>query len=136
MYNTKLPAENENHHVAIAIAISKFYWILQIFEIFLFSLLLCKGVFTCSILASIVTILVSFDAILMYFKAYGRNIILKLTSKVDISINPLQNCFKTYRYCDNSCKYCTCRWTHFFKYWVNTWKYRVTQIKVCYFKWL
>ena len=25
----------------------------------------------------------------------------------------LQNCFKTYKYCDNTREYYTCRWTHF-----------------------
>ena len=42
------------------------------------------------ILASIVTIIVTFEAILIYFKAYCRKITLKLTSKVDIYKNPLQ----------------------------------------------
>ena len=54
------------------------------------------------ILASIVTILVSFGAVFIYFKAYCRKITLKLTSKVDIYRNPLQNCFKTYKYCGNT----------------------------------
>ena len=65
------------------------------------------------ILAMIVTILVSFEAILIYFKAHGRNIALKLTSEIDIYRNPLQNCFETYKYCDHTCEYYTCRWTHF-----------------------
>ena len=46
------------------------------------------------ILASIVTILVSFEAILIYFKAYCRKITLKFTTKVDIYRNPLQNASK------------------------------------------
>ena len=46
------------------------------------------------ILASIVTILVSFGAILIYFKAYCRKITLKLTPEVDICRNPLQNASK------------------------------------------
>ena len=54
------------------------------------------------ILASIVTILVSFEAILVYFKAYFMKITLKLTSKVDIYRNPLHKCFKTYKYCGNT----------------------------------
>ena len=65
------------------------------------------------ILASIVTILVSFEAIIIYFKAYCSKITLKLTCKVDIYRNPLQNCFKLYKYCDNTCEYYTCRGTHF-----------------------
>ena len=65
------------------------------------------------ILASIVTILVSFEVILVYFKACCRKITLKLTSYVEIYRNPLQNCFKTYKYCGNTCEYYTCRWTHF-----------------------
>ena len=65
------------------------------------------------ILTSIVTLLVSFEAVVVYFKAYCRKITLKLTSKVDIYRNSLQNCFKTYKYCDNTCEYYTCKWTHF-----------------------
>ena len=65
------------------------------------------------ILTSIVTLLVSFEAVLVYFKAHCRKITLKLTSNVDIYRNSLQNCFKTYKYCDNTCEYYTCRWTHF-----------------------
>ena len=57
---------------------------------------------------------------------------MKLTSKVDIYRTPLQNCFKTYKYCDNTCKYCTCRWTHFFKYWLNTSKYYHNTYKYCH----
>ena len=68
---------------------------------------------TITVLASIVTILVNFEAILIYSKAYCKKITLKLTCRVDIYKNPLQYCFKTYKYCDNNCKYCTCRWTHF-----------------------
>ena len=30
-----------------------------------------------------------------------------------ISFKIDQNCFKTYKYCDNTCNYYTCRWTHF-----------------------
>ena len=37
-----------------------------------------------AILASIVTILISFEAILIYFKVYCKTINLKLTSKVEI----------------------------------------------------
>ena len=59
--------------------------------------------------ASIVTIFVSFEAILIYFKAYRKSINLKLTSKVDNFRNHLQNRFKTYKYCDNTCEFCTCR---------------------------
>ena len=65
------------------------------------------------ILASIVTILVSFEAILVYFKAYCMKITLKLTSYVEIYRNPLQNRLKIYKYCDNTCEYYPCRWTHF-----------------------
>ena len=65
------------------------------------------------ILASNVTILVSSETILVYFKACCRKITLKLTSYVEIYRNPLQNCFKTYKYCGNTCKYYTCRWTRF-----------------------
>ena len=61
------------------------------------------------ILASIVTILVSFEAVMVHFKAYCKKITLKLTSNVDIYRNPLQNCFKAYKYCDNTCEYYTCR---------------------------
>ena len=57
------------------------------------------GVFTCSILASIVTILVSIVVILMNIEP--------------ILEKPLQHCFKTYKYCDNTCEYYTYRWTHF-----------------------
>ena len=45
-----------------------------------------------AILASIVTILVSFEAILMYLKICGT---LKLTFKVDSYRKPPKNCFKT-----------------------------------------
>ena len=65
------------------------------------------------ILASIVTLHVSFQAILIYFKAYCWIITLKLTSKVVYYKNPLQNSFHNYKYCDNTPEYCTCRWTHF-----------------------
>ena len=61
------------------------------------------------ILASIATILVSFEAILVYFKAYCRQITLKLTSYVEIYRNPLQNRFKTDKYCGNTCECYTCR---------------------------
>ena len=61
------------------------------------------------ILASIVTILVSFEAILVYFKAYYRKITLKLTFKVDSYRKPLQNCFKTYKYRHNTDEHYTCR---------------------------
>ena len=47
---------------------------------------------------SIVTLLVSFEAVLVYFKAYCRKITLKLTSNVYIHRDSLQNCFKTYKY--------------------------------------
>ena len=40
-------------------------------------------------------------------------ITLKLTFKVDSYRKPLQNCFKTYKYCDNTREYSTCRWPHF-----------------------
>ena len=33
--------------------------------------------------------------------------------KVDSYREPLQNCFKTYKYCDNTREYCNCRWPHF-----------------------
>ena len=36
-----------------------------------------------------------------------------MTFKVDSYRKPLQNCFKTYKYCDNTREYCTCRWPHF-----------------------
>ena len=61
------------------------------------------------ILTSIVTLLVSFEAVLVYFKAYCRKITLKLTFKVDSYRKLLQNCFKTYKYCDNTGENCTCR---------------------------
>ena len=104
-----------------------------------------RGVFTCSILASIVTILgkycgntykywpntwkmcspasaifmsidtilVSFWAILIHFKASCWSITLELTSKVDNYRNPFQIPSKIYKYCANTCDYYTCRWTHF-----------------------
>ena len=65
------------------------------------------------ILASIVTILVSFEAIL---KRISVNINFRSQFKGNfpiISFKIDQNCFKTYKYCDNTCKYCTCRWTLF-----------------------
>ena len=36
-----------------------------------------------------------------------------LTFKVDSYRKPLQNCFKTNKYCDNTRGDCTCRWPHF-----------------------
>ena len=36
----------------------------------------------------------------------------KLPSKVDIYRNPLQKMLRTYKYCDNTCNYYTCRWTN------------------------
>ena len=36
-----------------------------------------------------------------------------MTFKVDSHKKPLQNCFKTYKYCDNTLEYFTCRWKHF-----------------------
>ena len=38
---------------------------------------------------------------------------LKLMFKVNAYRKPLQNCFKTFKYCDNTCKNCTCSWPHF-----------------------
>ena len=40
-------------------------------------------------------------------------LLVKLTSKVDIYRNYLQNVFYTYKYCDNTHEYWTCKWTHF-----------------------
>ena len=51
------------------------------------------------ILASIDTILVSFEANLKYFKASGWTITLKLTSKVDNHINSVQISSKSEEYC-------------------------------------
>ena len=65
------------------------------------------------ILVSIVTILVSFEAIL---KRISVNINFRSQFQSNfptISFEIDQNCFKTYKYCDNTCKYHTCRWTHF-----------------------
>jgi len=38
---------------------------------------------------------------------------MNLTFKHDFYRKPLQNCFKTCKYCDNTRKCCTRRWTHF-----------------------
>ena len=65
------------------------------------------------ILASIVTILVSFEAIL---KRISVNINLRSQFQSNfptISFKIDKNCSKTYKYCDNTCEYYTCRWTHF-----------------------
>ena len=65
------------------------------------------------ILTSIATILVSFEAILKWifvninFTSQFQGNFPKISFKID------QNCFKTYKYCDNTCNYYTCRWTHF-----------------------
>ena len=73
-----------------------------------------KKVFTSSvILASIVTVLVSFEAIL---KRISVNINIRSQFQSNfptISFEIDQNRFKTYKYCDNTCEYYTCRWTHF-----------------------
>ena len=66
-----------------------------------------------AIFMSIDTILVSFWAILIHFKASCWSITLELTSKVDNYRNPFQIPSKTYKYCANTCEYYTCRWTHF-----------------------
>ena len=66
-----------------------------------------------AILASIATILVSFEAIL---KRISVNINIRSQFQGNfptISFKIDQNCFKIYKYCDNTCKYYTCRWTHF-----------------------
>ena len=62
---------------------------------------------------SIVTILVCFEVILMYFKSCGWSLLWKLTFKVDSYRKPLQNCFKTYKYCANTCEYYTRKWSHY-----------------------
>ena len=55
-----------------------------------------KNVFTCKC------------NILMYFKACGRSLLWNWLYR-----KPLQNCFKTYKYCDTTCEYCACRWPYF-----------------------
>ena len=66
-----------------------------------------------AILASIDTILVSFEAILkrssvnINFRSQFQGNFPTISFKID------QNCFKTYKYCDNTCKYYTCMRTHF-----------------------
>ena len=61
-----------------------------------------------AIFASSVTILVSFEAIL---KRFSVKSISKQWSTT--SFKKHQNCFKTYKYSDNTREYYTCRWTHF-----------------------
>ena len=65
-----------------------------------------------------------------------------MTFKVDSYRKPLPNCFKTYKYCDNTCEYCTCKQTHFSsigtcKYWVGEYTLNWSGWKVvhihCYF---
>ena len=65
------------------------------------------------IFMSIDTILVSFEAILNYFKAFGWTITLEKTSEDNNYRNPLQIPPKSYEYNANTCEYYTCRWTHF-----------------------
>ena len=66
-----------------------------------------------AILTSIVTILVSFEALLksisvnINFRSQFQGNFPTSSFKID------QKCFKTYKYGDNTCKYYTCRWTHF-----------------------
>ena len=71
-----------------------------------------------AIFANIVTILVSFEAIL---KIFSVRINFKSQFQSDnlptTSFEIHQNCFKTYNYCDKTQKYCTCRWTHFSSIW-------------------
>ena len=65
------------------------------------------------ILTSIATILVSFEAILKRISV-NFNIRSQFQSNFPtISFEIDQNRFKTYKYCDNTCEYYTCRWTHF-----------------------
>ena len=65
------------------------------------------------ILTSIATILVSFEAILKRISV-NFNIRSQFQSNFPIiSFETDQNRFKTYKYCDNTCEYYTCRWTHF-----------------------
>ena len=65
------------------------------------------------ILTSIATILVSFEAILKKISV-NFNIRSQFQSNFPtISFEIDQNRFKTYKYCDNTCEYYTCRWTHF-----------------------
>ena len=65
------------------------------------------------ILTSIATILVSFEAILKRISV-NFNIRSQFQSNFPtISFQIHQNRFKTYKYCDNTCEYYTCRWTHF-----------------------
>ena len=76
-------------------------------------------------LTSIVTILVSIEVILtsigpilekcvhlqvQYSRALSQDL---QVLKEFWCISKLQSCFKTYKYYDNTCEYCTCRWTHF-----------------------
>ena len=67
-----------------------------------------------AIFASIVIILVSFEAILKGFSV-------RINFKSQFQSNDLPqalkyikiNCFKTYEYCDNTQEYCICTGTHF-----------------------
>ena len=65
------------------------------------------------ILTSIATILVSFEAILKRISV-NFNIRSQFQSNFPTTSFEIdQNRFKTCKYCDNTCEYYTCRWTHF-----------------------
>ena len=104
--------------------------------------MISKSVFTCSILASIVTILIKYcDNTYEYWantwkmcspasvifasivtillsnfnEVFCKYQLWKLISKQwsTTTFEIHQNCFKTYKDCDNTCEYCTCRLKHF-----------------------
>ena len=66
-----------------------------------------------AIFASVVAILVSFEAILMYFSNFVVDHYFEIDFQSWFLQKPLQNCFKTYDYYDNTREYCTCRWPIF-----------------------
>ena len=66
-----------------------------------------------AIFANIVTILVSFEAILKRFSVRINFKSQFQSDNLPQAFEKLQNCFKTYKYCDNTREYCICRWTHF-----------------------
>ena len=69
---------------------------------------------TSTIFTSIVTIIVSFEAILMYYiKACSRSLLWNWLLKMIFTANLFIIASKTYHYCDDTHEYCTCRWTQF-----------------------
>ena len=85
-----------------------------------------------AILAGIVTILVSFEAILkrisvnINFRSQFHGNVPTIVFTID------QNCFKTYKYSNNNERILHLQVNTFFKYWLNTRKYYHNTYKYCH----